>query len=189
MKILHVLASNRFSGAENVVCQIINMFKFESNMDMIYCSPDGQIKDALNERQINFVPVKKLSVKEIRRIIKDQEPDVIHAHDMRASFISARACGKIPLVSHIHNNAFDSRGVSLKSLAFYYAAKKAKHIFWVSWSAFEGYKFHSKLKDKSEVLHNVIDIDALYRKMEEDKNNYDYDVIYLGRLTYPKNPM
>ena len=32
MKILHLLQSNRFSGAENVVCQIINMFNEEADI-------------------------------------------------------------------------------------------------------------------------------------------------------------
>ena len=54
MKILHLLQSNRFSGAENVVCQIIRMFENEPNIEMVYCSRDGQIREALNERNINY---------------------------------------------------------------------------------------------------------------------------------------
>ena len=41
-----------------------------------------------------------------------------------ASFYAALACGHIPLISHIHNNAFDSRGISLKSVLYTIAAKK-----------------------------------------------------------------
>ena len=47
MKVLHILASNRFSGAENVVCQIVDMFKGE--IEMAYCSPDGDIRNSLKE--------------------------------------------------------------------------------------------------------------------------------------------
>lgn len=188
MKVLHLLQSNRFSGAENVVCQIIGMMKNEPDMEMVYCSRDGQIAEALDERNIPFAPIKELSVEEVKRVIKEQKPDIIHAHDMRASFYAALACGKIPLISHIHNNAFDSRGLSAKSIAYIYAAKKAKHIFWVSQSSFDGYAFHKFFRKKSTVLYNIIDIDALYEKMKLDENVYNYDVIYVGRLTPPKNP-
>ena len=186
MKVLHVLASNQFSGAENVVCQIIKMF--DGEIEMAYCSPDGQIRNALTERNISFLPITKLSKKELKKVIKQYRPDIIHAHDMRASFIVSCVNGKIPFISHIHNNAFDSRGMSLKSIAYLFAGLKAKHIFWVSKSAFNGYKFHKKLQDKSSILCNVIDIDALYERLNEDTNSYAYDIAYLGRLTYPKNP-
>ena len=188
MKVLHLLQSNRFSGAENVVCQIIGMMKNEPNIEMVYCSRDGQISEALNERNIAFAPIKELSVKEVKRVIKEQKPDIIHAHDMGASFVAARACGKIPLISHIHNNNFNSRGLSAKSIAYYFAARKSKHIFWVSQSSFDGYAFHKSLKGKSSVLYNIIDVNALYEKTELDGNSYNYDVIYVGRLTYPKDP-
>lgn len=188
MRVLHLLNTDRFSGAENVVCQIINMFKYEQDIEMLYCSPDGQIRNALQERDVKFVPVNVLKVKELKRVIAEQKPDVIYAHDMRASFIAACVCGKIPLISHIHNNAFDSRGISPKSLAYLFAAKKAKHVFWVSKTAFIGYAFHNWFSKKSSILYNVIDVNSLKAKAQKDENQYDYDIIFLGRLTYPKNP-
>jgi glycosyltransferase involved in cell wall biosynthesis len=188
MKILHVLYSNRFSGAENVVCQIIGMMKKVPGVEMVYCSPDGQIREALGERGIAFEPIADLCKSELRRVIAKVKPDVVHAHDMRASFVAALACKRIPLISHIHNNAFDSRGLSPKSIAYTIAARKAKRIFWVSESAFEGYAFHKRFAKKSEVLRNIIDIDALYAKMALDEKEYSYDLAYVGRLTYPKNP-
>lgn len=186
--VLHVLPSNSFSGAENVVCQIIKMFS-GSDYKMYYCSPDGRIRDALEENNIDFLPLREFSVKELKRIISETKPDIIHAHDMKASYFVSLACGKIPFISHIHNNNFDSRGLSLKSLFFYHAAKKAKHIFWVSNSSYEGYKFHDRFKDKSSVLYNVIDKAALIKKMETDTGEYDFDIAYVGRLTEPKDPI
>ncbi len=188
MRVLHLLQSDRFSGAENVVCQIIGMVKNVPGMEMAYASRDGQIRQVLEERGIPFFPMSQLTVSEVKRVIAAYQPDVIHAHDMRASFVATRACGRIPLVSHIHNNAFDSRGVSAKSIAYLLAARKAKHIFWVSRSSFEGYAFHKLFKKKSSVLYNVIDVEALYTRMQEDTNTYDYDIAFVGRLSYPKNP-
>lgn len=188
MKVIHLLCSNRFSGAENVICQIMNMFKDEPNVEMLYCSPDGQIKNALQEREIKFVPLNVLNPKEVKKVITEQNPDVIYAHDMRASFIAACVCGKVPLISHIHNNAFDSRGISLKSIAYFFAAIKAKHIFWVSKTSFTGYAFHHFFLKKSSILYNVIDTELLKEKALKDEKQYDYDIIFLGRLTYQKNP-
>lgn len=188
MKILHLLKSDKFSGAENVVCQIISMFDLNKDIEFVYCSRDGLIKEALLERNIRFNLMKSFSISEIKRVIKEEKPDIIHAHDMAASFYAAICCGNIPLISHIHNNNFDSRGLSLKSLLYMFAAKKSKHIFWVSNSSFEGYKFHNFFKDKSSVLYNIIDITSLREKLNKDKSSYNYDIIYLGRLTYLKNP-
>lgn len=189
MRVIHLLQSPFFSGAENVVCQIINMMDNNDDIEMMYCSCDGQIREALKERNIKFIPISNLTVKEVKRVINEHNPDIIHAHDMRASFIAALACANVPLISHIHNNNFDSRGISLKSIAYLYAAWKAKHIFWVSDSSYEGYYFHNIFKKKSEVLYNIISIANLYSKMKLDNNSYDYDIVYLGRLTEQKNPV
>lgn len=187
MKVLHILSSQIFSGAENVVCQIINMFKDDSDVEMAYCSPDGTVRKALEERDINFYPIEKMNTSELKRVIVAYQPDVIHAHDMRAGFLAARACGTIPLTSHIHNNAFNSRGVSLKSIAYFYAALKAKSIIWVSNSSFSGYAFHGPLKKKSVILYNAIDVNELQTRMAYDINSYDYDMVYVGRMVYQKN--
>ena len=188
IRVLHLLCSNRFSGAENVVCQIIHMFSSFEEFEMFYCSPDGQIREALEERNVNYVPIARISVGEIRKAIRVVHPDIIHAHDMRASFFAALACGSIPLVLHIHNNNFDSRKLSVKSVLFLYAAQKAKHIFWVSKSSFEGYAFHDKFTGRSSVLYNVIDADEVCRKVAQDEKEYAYDIVYVGRLTPQKNP-
>lgn len=187
MKVLHLLQSNRFSGAENIACQIISMCS-EEKIEFAYASPDGPIRDALKERNIKFLPMKKSCLSEYKRVIREFSPDVIHTHDMGASFFAALVCGNIKLISHIHNNSFNSRKVSAKAVAYVAAAIKASHIFWVSDSAYKEYRFRKIFERKSSVLYNIIDINSLYEKMEQDTNSYDYDIAYLGRLSYPKNP-
>ena len=186
--ILHILTSNMYSGAENVVCQIITMFK-ESSYIMLYCSPDGSIRKALEENDIVFCPIKKANVKDLKEAIKKLNPAIIHAHDMRASFLASVACGKIPYVSHIHNNNFDSQKISIKSILYRIAAAKAKHIFWVSESSFNGFKFHRSLAKKSTILQNVININDVIEKAKKSEVNSRYDIVYVGRLTYQKNPV
>ena len=187
MKVLHLLASDRFSGAENVVCQIMNMFKEDAEVEMVYCSPDGQIRESLTEKGIPFLPLTKLSISQVKQAIKAFGPDVIHAHDVRASLIAALSFSKKKLISHNHGNNIDN-GLSVKSILYAWAAKRADHIFWVSKAACEGYAFRKTLAHKSSVLQNVIDIASLLTKCKEDANSYDYDVAYVGRLSAAKNP-
>lgn len=188
MRVLHILNTNSYSGAENVVCQIINMFKNDQKIEMAYCSFDGPIRDALDERNISFYPISQMKSNEINRVIAMYKPDIIHSHDMKASFIASFSCGKIPIISHIHNNAFDSRRISPKSIAYLFAAVKAKKIIWVSNSSLKGYCFNGMVNKKSRVLYNAIDISELKARLDSDSNIYDYDVVYVGRLTYQKNP-
>lgn len=48
-RVLHVLRSNVYSGAENVVCQLINIFK--QDYQMFYCSPVGKIEGTLKKNE------------------------------------------------------------------------------------------------------------------------------------------
>ena len=188
MKILHLLQSSRFSGAENVVCQIIKMSEQFDNAEMVYCSVDGQIKESLKERNITFVPISELSISEVKRVISEQKPDLIHAHDRSACITAALASGKIPVIAHMHVNNNKGFSLFLKNTIWTLFSRKYRHIFWVSDSAYEQFQFKKLLKSKSSVLYNVIDINELYKKVEEDKNTYDYDIVYVGRLSYQKNP-
>ena len=113
MKVLHVLASNKFSGAENVVCQIIKMFKGE--VEMAYCSPNGEIKQTLEGMNIQFFPLEKLNVKNLKKVVAEFKPDIIHAHDLKACMVVSRI-KKIKKVAHIHVNNVNMNKVSVRSL-------------------------------------------------------------------------
>lgn len=189
IKILHLLNTGQFSGAENVVCQIINMFANDADIEMAYASPDGQIREALAERGISFFPMKKLRKKELRRAIKAYAPDILHAHDVRAAVLASLFHKNVKLISTIHVNDVSMRSPSLKVILFCAAARKIRHIFWVSRSCFEQYYFKALVASKSSVLTNVIDRDALIGKMRTDSSDYPYEIIYVGRLTAQKDPL
>ena len=187
MKVMHVLNSRIYSGAEKVVCQIIKSFRGE--VEMVYCSPASDIvRQMLAEQNVTFYPMENMSISELKRVIAEVKPDLIHAHDMRSSLFSALSCGRVPLISHIHNNAYDARGLSPKTVGYQLAGFKAKHILWVSNSSYEGYAFRKLFAKKSSVLYNIIDTEAIFDKKAQDDNTYDYDMIYVGRLTFQKDP-
>lgn len=188
MKVLHLLASNKYSGAENVVCQIIDMFKGET--EMVYCSINGQIESTLNDKGIKFYGLNSLSKKEIRKVVSEFRPDIIHAHDVKASIVASKFHKQCKIISHIHGNDERKMGkLTLKSFLYNIVSKKLEKIIWVSNSCLDQYYFKGKVKDKSVILHNIIDIEKLYSKVEEDNKDYDFDICYLGRLAEIKNPL
>jgi glycosyltransferase involved in cell wall biosynthesis len=185
-KVLHLLSSEKFSGAENVVCQIIKIFKDE--IEMAYCSPKGNIEATLKNENIEYIGLEKLNYKNLKEIIEKYKPDIIHAHDVKASVIASRFSNRCEIISHIHANHNSMNCFNLKTIIYAICSYKYKHIFWVSKSALEQYKFKKIIEKKSTVLYNVINKQNIIEKANKDNNTYCYDIIYLGRLTYQKNP-
>ena len=191
MRILHLLQSGHFSGAENVVCQIFEMMRDESDIQMAYCSRDGQIREALAERKIMFYPLKTFSIFEVKKIIKEYQPDIIHAHDISASICAAFSTlgKKCKVISHVHVNNSDMAKINIKTICYSISTICYKHIFWVSQSCFDGFVLKKIIQKKSSVLYNVINEDSIAKRKNEDKNIYCYDIAYVGRLTEQKDPM
>lgn len=170
MKVLHILRSNRFSGAENVVCQIIGNFMSMHGFEMVYCSPKGPIADILKEKGIPFIGLDSLSPLNVRKAINVYKPDIIHAHGTSAGLVASFVSGKIPLVLHIHNNSKNSSRLSLKTMANILPFYKSKHVIWVSEDCLRCYKFSSFVKKKSTVISNGIDTKIYSRATNVDKN-------------------
>lgn len=101
MRILHLLKSNKYSGAENVVLTIMDVC---SDMDMVYASPDGSIREVVESRGHEFYPLNRPTIREVKKAIRELHPDVIHAHDFTMASTAAWAAGDIPVVAHLHNN-------------------------------------------------------------------------------------
>ena len=57
----------------------------------------------------------------------------------------------------------------------------------MSKSAFNDYRFRRYIENKSEILYNVIDLQAIRAQAEKTSEVDGFDIVYLGRLTYPKN--
>ncbi|MCV2231495.1 glycosyltransferase [Acholeplasma manati] len=186
MKVLHLLSSNTFSGAENVVFQIIMSTQ---SIDSLYCSVTGPIKNDLLTNKINHILIEKLTLNNVSKIIKDVKPDLVHAHDVRATAIAVLASKKAPVISHMHVNDESMRIVSRKSLIFLLISFKLKHVFWVSESSFKKYFFRNVVKRKSSVLINVMDKQWIIDKKNSDLDNYQFDLCFVGRLVYQKDPL
>lgn len=185
MRVLHVLASNKFSGAENVACQIIDFF--DGEIEMAYCSPNGQVAEALDDRNIQYFPVSKLSKKEILHVIKKYNPDILHCHDLRAVAVCS-GIKNIKKIAHIHQNNPQMSKVTLRSVLAKLFLKKYSHIFWVSDSCFDDFIFHKKLDYSSSVLGNILNLEYLHSRIDNSPTVDVFDLVYCGRLVPIKNP-
>lgn len=190
MKVLHLLQSDRFSGAENVVCQIVEMMKDRQDIQMAYCSRNGQIKEVLKERGIKFYPISRITVSEVQRVAQQYNPDVIHAHDVTASVLAVLAISvrKCRIISHVHVNNSNMAHINMKTLLYEMMTPRFSHIFWVSQSCYDSYVFRKRVEKKSEVLNNVMDKVSIINKRNEDTQVYHYDVVFVGRITEQKDP-
>lgn len=191
MIVMHLMSTNGFSGAENVACQIINSFKKNDKYEkMIYVSEIDTNEKMLKDRFITYYKLTKFNFKNVKKAVKEIKPDIIHAHDIKASIIASMFANNVKVISHVHANHENMRKMCLKPILYNLISSRLDKIIWVSQSALDNYVFNKNVKNKSLVLYNAINKEELIQKIKNDSNEYkNYDLIYLGRLTYQKNPL
>lgn len=188
MKVMHLLNTSSFSGAENVVIAIINATK--DTVDSSYVSFDGSIEAVLSKNTIRFVPVTKMSTAEIKRVVKLLRPDIIHAHDFTTSVVAAISFVKVPIISHLHNNSPWIKTICLNSLLFLLSSFRIKKIVGVSQSIFDEYIFGKLIRKKTKVISNPVDVRSIVQNsLTSAITATNYDIVFLGRLSTPKNPL
>ena len=184
-RILHLLASNKYSGAENVVCTIIDN---DDKYDMFYCSKEGPIEEVLKSRNIRFIPIKRLNPFELKRICREYKIDIIHAHDMKAGFLAALSGFKGTIVNTIHGNFKFNNKWTIYSLLYKSVIRKIDKIICVSNEVYDNAIFiNKKNKEKFCVIENVVDKKRTISKSKEFKTN-QYDMVFVGRLIDIKQP-
>lgn len=186
VKVMHLLSTNKFSGAENVACQIISLTN--DTIESIYVSPNGEIQKKLIQLKINYLPINKMNFKNVKIIVDKYNPDIIHAHDIKASIIAGFLYPKKKIISHIHSNMKNMQRLSIKSVLYNYFQKNFYYIIWVSQRALDDYFFNNRIKNKSIVMQNVVNMQEIIKKSNEALNQ-DFDLIFLGRLEKVKNPL
>lgn len=107
---------------------------------MAYCSCDGHISKVLYEKEIKFIPLKTLNIKNLNKAIKLYRPDIIHAHDYKASFMVSLCNFKGKIISHLHNNSPEISKLSIKSILYSLTINKYEKIIAVSDSIFKELK-------------------------------------------------
>lgn len=186
-RVIHLLSSRNYSGAENIVTKIIEKASKNKNIEFIYVSPKGNIEKILKNKGIKYVPIKKMSIRELKRIFKEQKPNIIHAHDFKASVITAFSNIHVYKISHIHKNDPRMKNINIYSIIYLISCIKYNKILFVSESIDKEFVFEKFIRNKVTVIGNPIDTQEIINKAQE-KTDKKYDVLYVGRLATEKNP-
>lgn len=193
-KVLHVLRSNIYAGAESIAVHIIESLSEE--YEFVYSCPDGPIAAVLEKKQIAYVPMKEFGIAQVKQVIDTVKPDVIHAHDYAASIACAVAAhGRSKVISHLHHDSPECRKWGKKAILYSIASFYIQNIIIVSKATIEGAVFEKRLADKTILLENPVDKEAIKRlagtgDIDGDKNkDKEYDMLYVGRLSEKKDPM
>ncbi len=202
--ILHVIKSKIYSGAENVVCQIIK--GLSDREEFIYMAPHGPIEDKLKSIGLydNYYGIDKLDVASIKAAVEKFHPTVVHAHDFTASVLCAFALkGSVPIISHLHNNPPWIQKFHYKTISYLMACKYIDHILMVSDAVKDEYRYTNKIQCPITIVGNPFSVDGVKAQVKRELfeangtgvsgvsefQRYDSDLLFVGRLTEQKNPL
>lgn len=179
-KIIHLLSTGGYSGAEKIVLEIIENDSLNKH---IYISPKGEIEAILKERNIDYFLYNKLD--EIVKFTKEHDIDIVHSHDYKASILSIFLKAKYK-ISHIHHNPTFASKLNLKSIIYLICIKLfINKVIYVSSIAKNEYVFKEFISNKSCVISNWINKNE---RLCKEKYEKDIDVLFVGRLVEAKNP-
>lgn len=186
MRILHLLKSDRFSGAESVALTIMGLFP---EYETVYASAEGPIRQVVEARGHKFYALEDTGILGVRKAIKKTMPDLVHAHDFSMATSAAFAFTGIPVIAHLHNNPPWIKKIHPKSVLFACALPRIQQVISVSESVQKEYLFGWLMNGKNTVLGNYVDVERVQRMAQEPCQCDEVDLVFLGRLTEQKQPL
>ncbi|MBB4824902.1 glycosyltransferase involved in cell wall biosynthesis [Sporosarcina luteola] len=185
-KVLHILPSNDLAGAENVAISMIS--HMSDPFECAYASPEGGIKEILMDRGIRHIPLHQFTSSQIRKVVKEWKPDIIHAHDFKATIKSLFSFTSIPVISHIHQNPIWLHRLNLRSVLFFAACLKLDQVIVVSPVIKERTLLAYAFKSKTMAISNVVDREWIKQKAAFPADDC-YDMAFIGRFEDVKDPL
>lgn len=186
-KVIHVLFSGNVSGAENIAMKIITVTNKQS---IGYClSPSGNINNVLKEKNITHLEWKNFSIIQFIKFLVEIKPDVVHAHDFKASVLSAIFVWRSRIISHLHQNPPWLEKLNFKSILYYLLSFRFNTIVLVSDWKIGKKNILNNLNHKINIIPNYIDFNEIKIKANTIEKVPEYDLIFLGRLSPEKDPL
>lgn len=186
MRVLHLLSSNALSGAERIAILISR--SLSDRYEFAYCSPDGPIADVLSEAGVRFYAVAAMTRKCASTVARMYRPDVMHAHDYRASVNAAMVPSRARVIAHLHNNYPEARRIALKTVALALALPRFCKVITVSKAVVDEFVFSRSLRRKTAVIPNAVDAEEIVGLANAHMCE-PIDLIFVGRLSYQKDPV
>lgn len=187
IKVLHLLSSNNYSGAENVAINIIK--SLENDYEFVYVSPNGPIEKVLEEKNINYLSLNSTSIRCLNSVLHMWKPDIIHAHDFRASVKVALLSYKCKKISHLHQNPNWIKNINARTLLYTLSCFVLDEVVTVSPEVLNEAIFSKIIKKKSSVLYNIVDTKNILNSIKDCSQDNDFDLAFVGRLSKEKNPL
>ncbi|MFD1399846.1 glycosyltransferase [Lacticaseibacillus suilingensis] len=136
-----------------------------------------------------------LALFELRRIVKEVDPDIIHLHSSKAGILGRWGLNgnKIPIFYTPHGYSFLMEDASRFKRAAYWLVERMsawRNCTTIGCSAGE-YAEAKKLSSKAELISNGVDtteLDEILGSRSDMKTN-SKSVITLGRVCFQKNPL
>ncbi len=107
IKVLHIVATGRLSGAEKVVSDICTNLN-KNFSPMVVCAGEElqqyYLKKGIPSKIIDVNGLRSSSIKALKELMEKEGINIVHGHDVKASIAGYRAAKKlnIPVISHIH---------------------------------------------------------------------------------------
>lgn len=202
IKVVHIVSGINFGGVENVVHNYYNNMD-DSMFENIIISHSKINKDnskIFNKEKFKFYEVVSKrenllkNYKQIKKIIKQEKPDIVHVHMGESSFIAliaAKNCGVRIRICHAHTkeNLSNLKGRILKLLCNLFA----NNYMACSKDACKNL-FFKKNQRKCTILNNAINLkefDYNEKARKEIRKKYDIEkkhiIGHVGRLSIDKN--
>lgn len=188
IRVLHVLKSSSYSGAENVAITIIK--NLNENYEAAYLATRGDIEDVLRKEGICYFLLDKFTRKNISNIIDVYQPDIVHAHDFTATVLCSMIFRSFRLISHLHYDPPWVYNWNFRTMVYQSCEKRISKVLTVSTDMFQNMVFANKFKDKVIVVKNPLDAEHIKQKSDDKQyvNLMPIDIIFVGRFVEQKNP-
>lgn len=196
MRVLQIVADGRPGGGTTHVLQVLRGLRDSFSMGLV-TQRDSYL---FNETVALDLPVfgvdffrGRLDVRvpfELRRIVREIEPDLTHAHGGRAAFFYSLVSGKAPYVYTVHGYHFVHKGTIMRRLALSaerVACRSAKEVILVSEHDARLAKFHGAIgkRTRTTVIHNGIPL----KEAKTQRRGDLYHIGFIGRLEPQKDPI
>ncbi len=210
-KILHIQVLPKLSGVQNISYEILKVMSNEEYDKTIMFSSEGTTGDKLFlETQFKNIGVKiiyskhlvrelnlkkdLLAFKEIYSLCKKEKYDIVHTHSSKPGVIgriAAKLAG-IPLVIHtVHGLSFH-KFIKFPKWQFYWLCEMFSSLFCHKIVLVNKYymRYFNFFKRKTSTIYNGLDFSKFNGiKKVTQKDNNTINVLFVGRLDTPKNPL
>lgn len=176
LRVLYYSHSADVSGAEISLLLTVSHMQDEA-VDTLLVAPPGEVIDRAREHGICAVPVRGYRARmslhpwslakgmfgtvragfELRRVIRQAQPDIVHANSIRAGLIAVVGVmgRRIQLIWHVRDNlSKNAVGRGIRTVASW----RANKVFAISKAIAADFATGQRLQRKTAIVHNGIDV-------------------------------